>query len=93
MLNQVVLVGRIITIENNNVMINVPRNYKNEEGIYENDIFKINVIDNIFKNVKEYCMKGDLIGIRGRIESQENTIIIKAEKITFLNTRKEKEEN
>ena len=93
MLNQVVLVGRIITIENNNVMINVPRNYKNEEGIYENDTIKINVIDNIFKNVKEYCMKGDLIGIRGRIESQENTIIIKAEKITFLNTRKEKEEN
>ena len=93
MLNQVVLVGRIITIENNNVMINVPRNYKNEEGIYENDTIKINVIDNIFKNVKEYCMKGDLIGIRGRIESQENTIIIKAEKITFLSTRKEKEEN
>lgn len=96
MLNQVVLVGRINKeIENNILSLAIPRNYKNESGEYETDFIDIYVSGNIAKSISEYVKKGDIVGIKGRLErmpqiNQKNLMVV-AEKVTFLSTRKEGE--
>ena len=98
MLNQVILVGRIADIpksntENNkkvSIVIAVPRPFKNIEGIYETDIIKCNLWNNLASNTIEYCRKGDLVGIKGRVQSNKNESDIIAEKITFLAESKDK---
>lgn len=97
MLNQVVLVGRLTNeprrvweeeIDRDIVSINlaIPRAYKNAMGVYETDFVSIKLFDNIGTNTMEYCRKGDLIGIKGRIESFGDRIEIIAEKVTFLSS-------
>ena len=105
MLNQVVLVGRIvedIKIEDEIaiVKIGVPRSYKNINGEYDTDFIEITLWPDISKNVCEYCKKGDLIGIKGRVQSKEikgeekcYKMEIIAEKVTFLSSKKPSEEN
>lgn len=103
MLNQIVLVGRLVQdleikeLENGQrvsyITLAVPRSYKNADGIYETDFIPCMVWNNIADNVKEYCKKGDLLGIKGRIQTRQeenkNIIEIVAEKVTFLSSRKE----
>lgn len=88
MLNQVVLVGRIKMININELVISVSRNFKNENGEYEDDDIKVYVAISIQNNINEYCKIGDIIGIKGRIE-RNNRIV--AEKVTFLSSKKESE--
>ena len=45
---------------------------------------------NVEKNTKEWTKKGDIIGIRGRLQEEEGTLYVMAEKITFLSSKKEK---
>lgn len=81
MLNQIVLVGRITRelevkeLENGkkvaNMTIAIPRSFKNAEGVYETDFIDIKVWDSIATNVKEYCRKGDIVGVKGRIQTEE----------------------
>lgn len=103
MLNQVVIVGRLVSKpiveENENgrkvseITIAVPRSYKNAEGIYETDFIKCTLWNGIAENTVEYCNKGDLIGVKGRLECLGgNELQVIAEKITFLSTNKNKEE-
>lgn len=101
MLNQLILVGRIykeieITEDENKkavVTIAVPRSYKNENGEYDTDFISCILWDGIAESTAEYCKKGDIIGIKGRIQSdEEKNIQIIAEKITFLSSRKEEKE-
>ncbi len=107
MLNQVVLVGRLVkdvevkTGENDFkysfITLAIPRSYKNHDGIYDTDFVECVLWSNTASNTAEYCKKGDIVGIKGRIESrviEENninkTIIqIIAEKVTFLSSKKE----
>ena len=105
MLNQAVIVGRIIkepelkkTEKNKgftSVNLAVQRSYKNEEGIYETDFVNVRLYNGIATTTAEYCRKGDLIGIRGRIETsyenngQKNFVV--ADKITFLSAQKSKD--
>ena len=82
MLNQIVLVGRLYeSSTNEKLVIAVPRAFKNKEGIYETDFIECQALGGIAEKTKEYCKKGDLVGIRGRITTG-NTIIV--EKISFL---------
>ena len=93
MLNHIVLVGRIIENEEEGyITIAVPRYFKNEEGIYETDNIKCKVMENVEKNTKEWTKKGDTIGIRGRLQEEEGTLYVMAEKITFLSSKKKKNE-
>lgn len=92
MLNQIVLVGRMtsdlkIKEDKANITLAIPRNYKNKDGEYETDFIPCELMGKIAESTAEYCKKGDLIGIRGRIESENKKVIIKAEKITFLSTK------
>ena len=99
MLNQVVLVGRlsqdveITTTEDEkkvaNIILAVPRSIKNAEGEYETDFINARLWSGIATNVEEYCKKGDLIGIKGRLESTDDKqLIMVAEKVTFLSNAK-----
>lgn len=106
MLNHTVLVGRLVKelelkeLESGkkacNITLAVPRSYKNENGEYEADFIDCTLWGNIAENTVEYCHKGDLIGIKGRLQTRTNedrkiTEVI-AEKVTFLSTKKKDEE-
>ena len=89
MTNLFTLVGRIVEIKDNGVLINVSRNFKNVDGIYENDIFFVEYWNWIMGKVKEYCLKGDLVGVKGRMQQDEEKVRLICEKFTFLSNKKE----
>lgn len=75
MLNQVVLVGRLVknpelveTEKNkklSRVTIAIPRSFKNMDGEYETDFINCIMWDSVAKSTVEYCKKGDIVGING----------------------------
>lgn len=112
MLNYLIVVGRLVetpiieTDKNDNQMcsikLSVPRSYKNSEGVYETDFIDVELSNNIAKQTAEYCSKGDLICIKGRVESRnyetENGTktdknILVGEKVSFLANTKVKEDS
>ena len=108
MVNETVLVGRITQdpkvteLENGkkvcNITVAVPRSYKNENGEYDTDFIKCTMWSGIAEKTSEYCKQGDLIGIKGRIQtrviekdnSKQTIQEVIAEKVTFLAKSKEK---
>lgn len=109
MLNQVVIVGRIVKqpeckeMEDSkvcNLTLAVPRSYKNAEGVYETDFVDCVLWNGVAQTTTEYCKQGDLVGIKGRIETKtyensdgksiKQTNII-ADKVTFLSSTKTKD--
>ena len=106
MLNQIVIVGRLVQdpeikeLENGTktsyITLAVPRNYKNSDGIYETDFIPVKLYKGIAESTTEYCKIGDMVGVKGRVQSRKeedkNIIEIIAERITFLSSRKENEE-
>ncbi len=108
MLNQVVLVGRLCRNpemqdtesgkKRTYLTLAVPRSFKNANGEYETDFFDCILWDNVAASTVEYCNKGDIVGVKGRLQSRKieddkgkRTITsIVAEKVTFL-TSKNKE--
>lgn len=110
-MNNVILVGRltgnpeIIEIEPlkkvTSVILAVNRNFKNTEGLYETDFIRCILWNNIASNTTEYCKSGDVIGIKGRLQSSRyedkngNSHFITdvvAERVTFLSSNKKHEE-
>lgn len=99
MLNNVTIVGRLVEepylIEKEQkaigIKIAVPRSYKNEEGTYETDIIPCIIWQGISNTITEYCHKGDLVGIRGRLQNNSDKIEIIAEKVTMLSSIKKEE--
>lgn len=103
MLNQVIIVGRLVArpiVEYNEIgrkiseiTLAVSRSFKNNEGLYDTDFIKCTLWNGIAENTVEYCEKGDLIGIKGRLQCLSgNELQLVAEKVTFLATNKTKEE-
>jgi single-strand DNA-binding protein len=106
MLNQVVLVGRltrdpeVIETDNekkvSNLSLAISRPFKNMDGEYETDFVEVTLWNAIAENTAEYCKKGDIVGIKGRLqtdsfEKEEGEKVFKlnviAEKVTFLSSR------
>lgn len=106
MLNQVVLVGRLTKdletkeLEDGkkvcNVTLAIPRSFKNAEGEYETDFVECVLWNQIAENTAEYCKKGDIVGVKGRLQTdnfeKENgekvfRLNVIAEKVTFLSSR------
>lgn len=88
MLNQAILVGRVWDMSAENyIIVSIPRSYKNENGEYENDMVKVTLEGTINDNTREYCHKGDIIGVKGRIRVDEDGMKIVGEKVTFLSSR------
>ena len=109
-MNQMLVVGRLVdnpkvekTEQGKRVMnmtLAVPRTYKNSEGIYDTDFVDCVLWEGIAENTAEYCKKGDILGIRGRVQTDlyekdgqkhKSTKII-AEKVSFLSTRSREED-
>jgi single-strand DNA-binding protein len=106
-MNGVVLVGRlvsdpeIVTTDTNKkltvINLAVHRNYKNSEGIYETDFVRCVLWNGVASTTSEYCHSGDVVGVKGRLETRvyENeqkekkyiTEVI-AERVTFLSSKK-----
>ena len=110
MLNQVVLVGRltddieVISKENgkkvSSLVLAVQRTYKNTEGIYESDFIRCTLWNAVAASTSEYCHKGDIVGIKGRIQvnsyedkdgTKKYSTEVIAEKVTFLSSKKSEE--
>lgn len=110
MLNQVVLVGRltsdveVTTTEDgkkvSNLTLAVQRTFKNSDGIYEADFIKCTLWNAVAASTSEYCKKGDIVGIKGRLQvttyedkegNKKTSTEVIAEKVTFLSSKKEDE--
>ena len=110
MLNQVILVGRLTSdievVKDENgakyavITLAIPRNFKNADGEYDTDFIECVLWNGIAENATEYCKKGDIVGIRGRLENnsfenEDGSKVYKAqviaEKVTFLSSKKEEE--
>jgi single-strand DNA-binding protein len=101
MLNQVVLVGRLTKdleikeLEDRKKVVNltlaVPRSFKNVDGEYETDFIDCTLWNSVAENTAEFCKQGDIVGIKGRLQTtntneRKYTQVI-AEKVTFLSSK------
>lgn len=109
MLNQTVLVGRLVRDPElketesgkklTRITLAVPRSYKNLKGEYETDFIDCTLWTGIAESTTEYCKKGDILGVKGRIQTRsfevndEKKFVteVVAEKVTFLSNKKETE--
>lgn len=108
MLNNVVLVGRLTAdpelkeVGKEGKVVNftlaVSRPYKNQEGEYETDFIQCNVWNQVAENMKEYTHKGDLVGVKGVLQSssyedkegnKRYKTDVRVDKLTFLSSKKE----
>lgn len=113
MLNQIILVGRLtrdITVNKSEngikvatISLAIPRSFKNSDGVYDTDFVDCVAFDTIAENTSEYCSKGDIVGVKGRIQTrmveskekdkkEEKVTEIICEKITFLSSHTKEEE-
>lgn len=107
MTNQVSLIGRLVktpelfeTESGKNgtfITLAVGRPYKNSDGEYETDFLDCTLWTGVAERTAEYCKSGDIIGIRGRlqsriIENEDGTkykkLEVVAERVTFLASAK-----
>ena len=105
MLNQLVVVGRLVkdpelrkteTGRNmTNITLAVPRAYKNTNGEYDTDFIDCILWSNVAETTTEYCHKGDLLGVKGRVQTRmvekeeekpKQVTEIIGERVTFLSS-------
>lgn len=110
MMNQVFCVGRLVqepTVETTEsgkerarITLAVPRSYKNPDGEYDTDFLDCVLWGGVASNTAEYCKKGDLVGIKGRVETstyetedgeKKKTTQIVVDKVSLLSSAKVKE--
>ncbi|WP_227394434.1 single-stranded DNA-binding protein [Jeotgalibacillus aurantiacus] len=80
MINQVTIVGRLTRdpelreIGSNkhvlNVTVAVNRPFKNQAGENEADFIRCTIWNRVAQNTSEYCEKGSLVGITGRLQTR-----------------------
>lgn len=110
MLNQVVLVGRLtkdveVKEEGDKKVVSltlaVSRSFKNADGEYETDFIRCILWNAMAESTSEYCRKGDIIGIKGRLQvtsyedengNKKYTTEVVAEKVTFLSSNSKSED-
>lgn len=109
MLNQIILVGRLtrdVTVHKSDkgskvatISLAIPRSFKNMEGSYDTDFIDCVAFEGIAENTAEYCSKGDIVGVKGRVQSRvvekdgnkEYLMEVIAEKVTFLSNKRDDE--
>lgn len=108
-MNQVALVGRLVRTpelrESENkrkltwITIAVTRGFRNANGEYETDFIDCILWDNIALNTVKHCRRGDIISIRGRMQSRivekngdkRYVLEVVGEKITFISSARNQE--
>ncbi len=108
--NQIILIGRLVktseeTAENGAkkviATLAVPQSFKNIDGEYDTNFIDCTLWNGIAQCTLDYIRKGDLVGIRGRIQriDTEKPVELIAERLTFLSSQNQalkeyrKEEN
>ena len=106
MLNNLVIVGRLTADPElkesesgkkvTYITVAVPRSYKNVDGEYEVDLIDCVLWLGMAETIMHHCKKGDLVGVKGRVQTRiENDIKVQeliAEKITVLSSQKDDEQ-
>ena len=102
MMNNVMLMGRLTRDAElretesgkkvTNITIATQRPYKNNEGIYETDFIDCTLWGRTAETVCEYNHKGDLVGVKGRLETtadkdNNKKLFINVEKISFIQSK------
>ncbi|MEG2457375.1 MAG: single-stranded DNA-binding protein [Bacilli bacterium] len=106
MLNQTILVGRLTDtpevivsdngVKRTNILVAVNRSFKNVDGTYDTDFIRCILWQGVAERTCEYCKVGDLIGVKGRLQSSryesdgvtKYSIEVVAERVTFLSSNK-----
>ena len=105
MINQIMLVGRLVKTpdlfitesgkKGTFITLAVGRPYKNQNGEYDTDFIDCTLWTGVAENTAEYCKTGDVIGIRGRIQTRiaedengfkQKIMEIVDDKVTFLSS-------
>ena len=81
MLNQVILVGRLVRTpelhltesgrKRSSITLAVSRGYKNQDGEYETDFLDCILWTGVAESTSEYCKSGDIIGVKGRLQTSK----------------------
>ena len=74
----------------------VQRSYKNEEGLYEVDYIRCILWNGVATHTSEYCHKGDLVGVKGRLQTRKYEVDnevkyiteVIVDKVSFLSSKK-----
>jgi len=112
MMNQIILVGRVaqepeLHITENgkkksDLVLAVPRTFKNVDGEYETDFLDCILWTAIAETTTEYVKVGDVVGVKGRVQSriiekEDGTkykkVEIIAERVTFLSSKGSKDKS
>lgn len=110
-MNHILLVGRLVQTpqlhltengkKKSEVTLAVPRAYKNLDGEYETDFLDCVLWTNVAESTSEYCKVGDIIGVKGRIQTRMiskddgtkyKKVEIIAERVSFLSSKSSHEE-
>ncbi len=108
-MNNVVLVGRLTSdpeikelsdgTYRTLITIAIARDYRTSEGEKITDFIKCVLWNGIASATKDYCHKGDLVGIRGKLQSRtyenenekKHVLEVLVEKITFISSAQSKD--
>ena len=86
--NNTVIVGRIISIYNiseREMLLDVEVKNTNE-----NVVVSCLIVGNMVSYIKDYTLRiGDMVGIKGMLSNFQGQLVLKAEKLTFLSSRKD----
>ena len=110
MLNQIILVGRLVKTPEvtetesgkkmSYITLAIPISFKNADGEYDTDFIDCVLWEAVAESTSEYCKKGDIVGVKGRIQSRMvededgnnyKKVEVIAEKLTFLSSKKEED--
>lgn len=90
--NNLFLIGRLIRSEvkenYGTFTLAVQREYKNKDGVYDTDFIYCKCFSFTAEYLNEYCNKGDLLAVKGRLQTNtyedKTTLEVIVEKITRL---------
>ena len=106
-MNQVLLVGRLTKDPEvdekddgkklSHVTLAVQRPFKNVDNLYDTDFIRCVLWNQIAESATEYCKTGDVIGVKGRLETQTYVdkegktryfVQVVAERISFISSKR-----
>jgi len=85
MINQYVVVGRIVSITKYGFTINAT--VRDGDKAWHDAVIPINITDSMKNNAMEYLKIGDVVGVKGHFDvNKSNKPIIVGDKLSFLSS-------
>ncbi len=108
-MNSVTLVGRLVQdpeVKTSSdgtcrtlITVAVSRDYRNSDGIYDADFIRCVLWNGIASATKDYCHKGDVVGIKGKLQTRtyetddnekKHLTEVIVDKVTFISSSPKK---